>query len=64
MHRFQRIEDKYFNEKTMDVEKMMKNAGKPPYAGTKYKESNRTLNSSQSTPNLLEKQQIMSGNKE
>jgi len=58
-------EKNYYGEKTMDIDEMMRNAGKTPFAGAKYKESvQKPPRSSTAQPNLLEKEHIFSGGKD
>lgn len=56
-------EKNYYSEKTMDIDQMMKNGGKTPFAGTKFKESiQKPPMGSTAQPNMLEKEKIFSGN--
>ncbi len=59
------VENEYYNEKTINIKELMKNPGKVPVVGRRYKKSIKILpRSSASQPNFLEKKKINSGKKQ
>ncbi|HSA06407.1 MAG TPA: flagellar biosynthetic protein FliQ [Candidatus Gastranaerophilales bacterium] len=58
------LEDQFYGAKVPDLKEAIRNPGKVPYSGAKYKESRQIPpKDSISQPNLIEKKQIYSGNK-
>ncbi len=62
LYKQKQAESDYYNEKTADVDELMKKQGKTPYSKPKDKETTETVPTGSSLkPNLLEQQHIQSG---